>query len=72
MILDVKNCNEKKRCLSADQAGTSLGGKSDLTFSAKIGQPSGVWIGLIGRTTENELNGGMGTDETIIVSQSQR
>ena len=66
MILDVKNCNDKKRCQSADQAGTSLGGRGDCTFSAKIGQPRGVWIGILGRTTENELlNGGMGPSTMV-------
>ena len=39
-----------------------------VTAPSKIWKPSGVWIRILGRTTENELNDGMGTDETIMVS----
>ena len=29
---------------------------------------SGVWVGILRRSTENELDGSVGTDETIMVS----
>ena len=51
---------------------TSLGGKSDCTFSAKIGQPGRTWTGILRRTAENEFDGSVGTDETIMVSESKR
>ena len=49
----------------------SLGGKFDCTISAKIGQPSRVWIGILTRTAENEFDGSVGTNEIIMVSESQ-
>ena len=49
----------------------SLGGKVYCTISAKIGQPSRVWIGIFTRTAENEFDGSVGTNEIIMVSESQ-
>ena len=49
----------------------SLGGKVYCTISAKIGQPSRVWIGILTRTAENEFDGSVGTNEIIMVSESQ-
>ena len=47
---------------------TSLGRKSGCTFSARILQTSTVWIEILRSITENELDGGVETDETIMVS----
>ena len=49
----------------------SLGGKVYCTISAKIGQPSRVWIGILTRTAGNEFDGSVGTNEIIMVSESQ-
>ena len=57
-------------CLQLGSAGISLGGKNDCTFSAKIGQPGRIWIGILRRTAKNESNGGVGIDETSLVSES--
>ena len=42
------------------------------SFSAKIGKPSGVSIGILRRTAENEFDGSVGTNETVMASHPQR
>ena len=43
--------------------GSGLGRRGDCTFSTKIRQESGVWVGILRRITENEPDGSVGIDE---------